>query len=813
MMIDHGFSTPRNLLLGNSSAKNLYNSINQQINGFPDRPTIEKIEITIKFKEYRKILNDRKKSLRNQILTEPQKVKAIIQHNGQRFKSTVRLKGDYSDHWDSIYRMSLRVDLNDGSIFGLSRFSIQKNESRAFPYDQAYGRITQKIGNIAPKHHFARILVNGEDWGIMNIEEHMSKEILERQNQKESIIFKFGNDIDSQYSKNNTNEYFYHRIGDDKLNTSIYQSKKYLSDPHNRKLFSYISQNKLNKNDTSIFNINKYSKSFILASIWGNWHALHSMNSRNYLNPYLLKLEPITTDNGAIEDLLSLPENKRNIQNRAFYPYNLIVSDDEYTNNIQSNLADINEEILNAKYIFEYFQSFFPADEKVNISQLNKNYDYLFQNISGNLSFKEDNILKINKTLPNYDQAQGFPVHVYVRHFTNGDIEIFNLLPEQVTIKSIKYKSFTMPINLVIDGFTDDIYEPNTIKTSFLGPADGKITVTTEYKGNIRYRKNEISLIPGPYLNPINDIEPLETDFLIKTNNNHIIKKGEWVITRPTLIDGNLIIEPGTKISFENESYIIVKGSLTAIGNIDENIELSSKSPWKGIYVISKNKEESKLCFVNIKNTQALSDGLLRLTGGVNFYNANVIIRNSKILGTIAEDALNIINSNFLIEQSEIGGTISDAFDSDFSNGLIVDSNFYDVGGDAIDFSGSEVKVENSSFNNVRDKAISVGESTNINIQNINISDIGVGIASKDGSKAFASNVNIKNYSLYAAMTYVKKDFYDMPTLIGENINTFPVKADSFLAQENTSMIVNSNLIETKKVDIEALYQTETMKK
>ena len=449
----------------------------------------------------------------------------------------------------------------------------------------------------------------------------------------------------------------------------------------------------------------------------------------------------------------------------------------------------------------------------IPITQLNKNYDYLFQNISSNLSFKEDYIYKKDKILPSNDQAKDFPVHVYVRHFTNGDIEIFNLLPEQVTIKSIKYKTFTMPLDLVISGYIDGHYEPNIIKTSFLGPADGKITVTTEYKGNIRYRKNEISLVPGPYFNPINDIEPLETNFLIKTDNAHIIKKGSWVITRPTLIDGDLIIEPGTKISFENESYIIVKGSLTAIGNIDENIELSSTSPWKGIYVISKNKEDSKLYFVNIKNTRALSDGLLRLTGGVNFYNANVIIKNSKILGTIAEDALNIINSNFLIEQSEIGGTISDAFDSDFSNGLIVDSNFYDVGGDAIDFSGSDVKVESSSFNNIRDKAISVGESTIINIQNINISDSGVGIASKDGSKAFASNVNIRNYSLYAAMTYVKKDFYDMPTLIGENIKTFPVKTDSFLAQKDTSMVINNNFIETKEIDIEALYQTDTMKK
>ncbi len=822
MMFDHGFSTPRNFLLGESSAKefllvfpkNIYKSIDQQVKGFPDRPNIEKIEITIKFKEYRKVLNDRKRSLKKHFLTDPHEVRASIKYNGQTYKSSVRLKGDYSDHWDSIYRMSLRVDLKSGSIFGLSRFSIQKNESRAFPYDQAYGNVVQNIGNLSPKHHFARIFVNGEDWGIMNIEEHMSKEILERQKQKESMIFRFGNDLDSQYSKNNTDEYFYHRIGDDRLSTTIYQSKKYLSDDHNRMLFSYISENKLNKNDASIFNVNKYSKSFILASIWGDWHTLSSMNSRNYLNPYLLKLEPITTDNGPIQNLKLLPERKKSIMNRAFYPYNLIIQDEEYANNIQENLEAVYGELKNAKDFFNYYQSFFPADKKINISMLNQNYNYILTDRVNYLSPNSHNVSKYNNISPTNDQAKFFPAHIYLRHYTNGDIQIYNLLPESVIVKSIKYKSFTMPLNLKIDGFNETSYKPNIIKTSFLGPADGKIRVTTEYKGNLRTRKNDISLIPGPYFNPISDIESLNKDFLIKTNKNEwIIKKGEWTIEKPLLVEGDLIIEPGTKLKFNSESYIIVKGNLIAIGTINENIIFDSETPWKGIYVISKKEGQSKLRFVVIKNTQALSDGLLRLTGAVNFYNSNVTIKDSKIIGTVAEDALNIINSDFTIERSEIGRTISDAFDSDFSNGVISDSLFFDVGGDAVDFSGSEVNIKKSVFNNIRDKAISAGESTNINIQDVAISDVGVGIASKDGSKTYASNVNIKDYSLYAAMTYVKKNFYGTPKFVGNKISIFPENSEPFLAQENTSMVIDNELVRTEIVDIEALYETETMKK
>ena len=51
-----------------------------------------------------------------------------------------------------------------------------------------------------------------------------------------------------------------------------------------------------------------------------------------------------------------------------------------------------------------------------------------------------------------------------------------------------------------------------------------------------------------------------------------------------------------------------------------------------------------------------------------------------------------------------ISSTFSDAFDSDFSTGVIDSCSFFDVDGDAVDLSGSEVNIKNSKFKNVRDK-------------------------------------------------------------------------------------------------------------
>ena len=129
-----------------------------------------------------------------------------------------------------------------------------------------------------------------------------------------------------------------------------------------------------------------------------------------------------------------------------------------------------------------------------------------------------------------------------------------------------------------------------------------------------------------------------------------------------------------------------------------EWINLFSKKTWKGIYVIGNENQTSRLDHVQIKNTIALADGLLKLSGGVNFYNTNVEIKNSQIKNTLAEDALNIIKSNFILKNLTISNTFSDAFDSDFSTGVIDSCSFFDVDGDAVDLSGSEVNIKNSKF-------------------------------------------------------------------------------------------------------------------
>ena len=797
--------------------KNISKSLYLKFIGFNDRPNIDTLNININFDNYQKLLKDKKRFQKNNTSggLKKNKVNANIIYNGKNYRARIRLKGDQPDHWYSNYRMSFRIELKDDkNIFGFTKFNIHRPISRQHPYDQVFQKLSNDVGNLSPNHLYSYVIVNGKKWGIMNVEEHISKEFIEKQNRKESIVFKFGNDDDLLYGKKSKEfEYPYYKIGDDKLNISIYSEKKYLSDLKYRLWLSYIAQKRLDINSMNIYNIEKYSKAFILSTLWGNWHTLSPINSRNYFNPYLLKLEPITADQ-AEPNLLKNYNYEEKMKNNLFDPYNHIIKSSEYKKTLNKNIDYIFEKSINAKDYLDYYESFFPLDAK-NISLteiLNENRKAIFNNKGKYLDPLHEKNLEI-KRLPNQKESKFFEEHIYARHFNNGKLEIYNLLPDTVHIKEITYKKKTLPIkSFKLNGFLTGKLKPKIINTNINRIADKEIRIITEYKDKISEKTIPFTLIPPPYLNPLTDISN-KFDFIYKKNDKETyFKKGKFKIYKPIFLTGKVFIEPGTNLIFNNNSFLIIKGQLIALGN-KEKIIFDTDNSWKGIYIIGDNIQESILKNVVVKNTNALTSGLLELTGGVNFYESKITIEDTEFIGSKAEDALNIINSNFKIKNITIGDTISDGLDVDFSKGKILNSEFYDIGGDAIDLSGSLVNLNNTKFKNIRDKAISVGEASNMFIKNVKINNAGVGIVSKDGSNVKGSNFSIKNYKLYSAMTYQKKRFYGIPKLNITNFDYDETNSKQFLAQENSIMYINQQLIETQMLNVKELYKMEIMKK
>ncbi len=100
--------------------------------------------------------------------------------------------------------------------------------------------------------------------------------------------------------------------------------------------------------------------------------------------------------------------------------------------------------------------------------------------------------------------------------------------------------------------------------------------------------------------------------------------------------------------------------------------------------------------------------------------------------------------------------TYGDAFDSDFSQGTIVGSYFNDIGNDGLDISGSSIDVSDTAFYQIGDKAISVGEKSDVFVENLSIGNSVIGIACKDLSQVYGDHVSISNVQIGYAL-YQKK--------------------------------------------------------
>lgn len=121
------------------------------------------------------------------IRTEESLVPATIVHDGNEFAAEVRLKGDLIDHVDS-ERWSLRIELEDEPLFGMSRLSIQHPKTRHYLPGYLVLAAAKHQGLIAPRASFVNVELNGKPNGIYELEEHISKELLESQGRRDGPI-------------------------------------------------------------------------------------------------------------------------------------------------------------------------------------------------------------------------------------------------------------------------------------------------------------------------------------------------------------------------------------------------------------------------------------------------------------------------------------------------------------------------------------------------------------------------------------------------------------------------------------------------
>ena len=151
----------------------------------------------------------------------------------------------------------------------------------------------------------------------------------------------------------------------------------------------------------------------------------------------------------------------------------------------------------------------------------------------------------------------------------------------------------------------------------------------------------------------------------------------------------------------------------------------------------------------------------------------------------------------------------SDAFDCDYCKGKISNLKFNNIGGDALDISGSVINAQGLFINNTKDKAISIGENSIANLNDLLIKNTATGFAVKDGSKVNIKKIEFKNIFYDGFMTYQKKPFFLGSTVLKVN-NTKgldTIEGKICVREKETYAKIDKKSCVESFVDVKKLYQ------
>jgi hypothetical protein len=797
------------------------------------RPLIPTMVIDIKFRHLEKLYAKRRDALDIGYLVQAENdyVPASIRIGGRTVDVKLRLKGDMLDHVRTD-KWSFRVHTKeDNQIFGLRRFSIQHPITRGFQYEILFQDMLRRLDVLAPAYFFVEVIVNGNNVGIMAVEEHFSKELLERNRRREGVIIRFDESLmwadrvargkSAVFSRGPFDRVENAPIGafqETKVTASETLSQQYSVAAG---LLRGFTEGQIGAND--VFDTELIGRFLAIADLWGAWHAVDWNNLRFYFNPLTVRLEPIGFDAHLKERIGSGSINTPgSLMHR-------MLDDPAINEEYLRTLNELRDEIENGSLLSE-------LNELQNTALRELRTEFLFLG-PVDLEPLRSRAQELTRPEPVKTDYGPFGAHVIVQTIDDGQrqlVELSNPLPHPVAIHSLSWRTpsgKSAPFRHLSQTEFPLILVPTTIeerRKSILieyvdKPAEAgawlEATTSIENQTETLVAKSKVGFLPlqdNPM--PQADVADMlaQHKFLHQSadSNELLVRKGSWHVEHSIVVprDQSLRIPSGTTLQFEPDTGLVSYGPTFFEGTKTEPIVLEGSNEndrWTGT-VVFEAPTRSAWSHVIIRGAKGRPWPKAQLTGGSTFYKSDIDMSSVVFSESRAEDALNIIHSSFNLSNVDFRQTESDGFDSDFSTGWIRGGSFQDIGiaggADGLDFSGSEVAVDGVQFKNVSDKAISVGERSSVTVRNIHTDSCSIGAVSKDDSILKLVDSTINNATTAGLMSYTKKSEYGAASLIAADVIITNTRVPA-LAQHGSHLELNGRTIATQGLDIDALYQ------
>jgi len=806
---------------------------------------VEKVAIDIKFKHLHRLHQKREEALRRRVLLalDDDEVPATITHAGRTVPVSLRLKGDWADHFAGD-KWSFRIRVKGGDeLFGMRRFSIQGPETRGFHTEIFFQQHLRDEGVLGLRYFFIDLTVNGRHIGLMAVEEHFGKELLESQQRREGVIIRF--DETTMWENVVSAGAFgpfddYHNASIKAFGEGKIERSPKLSAEREVAvgLLRAFAEGTLPA--SQVFDVELMARFLAVAEIWRVDHGLAWHNLRFYLNPLTSRLEPIGFDANLQTHYVGRGLVTE-AQEQDFIPR--IVEDPEIRKAFVAALRRISKEVLEGDLI-ERMQ----AIERKQLAILHREYPtraaFDFEPIRERAALLRDIDLE---SLPLYAPRMVDPKRPYaaavrawlVPEEGGTTLELSNALAVPVSVESLEFvpaggapeltrlAGVELPIDLPPLRFGRD---PERVRLR-LGSSNGSISsLGVEGVARVQGQSRPYAFVAEPYLPPLAhpavprvDLDQAlaqhpflsydaDADQLRAAPGTHAVK-GSLVVPEGM----GLALAPGTTLRFEGGEGILATGPLDFQGREDAPIVLEGPEStvpaemWAGVVVLH-SASPSRWTWVEVRSTAGSHRPGWSVTAGVVFRQAPVTLEHCRFVGNRTEDAINIVRTHFELRDVEILDTFSDAFDGDFTEGSIEGGTIADVGGDGIDVSGSRVSVRGVALRWIRDKAISVGEGSTLSAEAVDIRDVSVAIAAKDRSRGELVDSTVEGVSLAVLMAYEKKPEYG-PAELEARGNRISGVAQVAVAQSGSRVVVDGEAVPESDVDVDQLYREGPMKK
>ncbi len=649
----------------------------------------------------------------------------------------IRLHGDWVDthiSWDNhTLRTSLDVEILNSNIAGITQFKLFLPEARNSYNEVISSEILRELGFLSPRTIIIESKVNGFNYDVI-FQEKIVKEFLENNNLREGVILEGDESLMflGSNADNNLNQISLSRV----VNIN-WAKKNELNMISSIKALEVLQQAYISKSRADL-------------NVYIDWKKIFEKLPKNEdYKEYIKKNEILVMALGGTHSMYA--------SNRKFYY-------DQLNETLYPIYYDSGPD-LNDSCLF------------LNCSEVAENFykDVLNEETVGEI--KNDFYLLI--------ESEDF---------------IFNILENHKVPKNI-YFDYIEYVKERFERFGKIDFDTNT--------KEEKEFNIQEYQSKALKLKKDLSFL---YLNNVDwDNQIVSFDLCDRNNckNNQIADIDYFynIMERNINLDKDIFFV-NSKIDglFKFKEIKLDNNKINILYNDGSSEPYFDKINKKLIFKQNKAKDQYIISNSNLENIDIYfygSDDLnykkinnnFNQTGCLNIIDSK--IKNINIFSSkgICEDSVNIVRSKGNINKIEIENAYSDAIDFDFSDIILNSLIVKKANNDCSDFSGGSYDVKSFDLLNCGDKALSIGEFSKVNVDELSVNKSNIAIAVKDSSILNLNKTDISEVK-YCLAAYNKKNEFN-----GGLINISSINCINYFKYQDVDDFSNI-LISGSKIDL-----------